>query len=101
MITIDTSLFKAIYDKPSTHLESKSARKYRGLMLAEGIDGIKEIDMKFTNYVLFSHELQQKGLGYALDHTAKLGFEAVEWLDSALDESSIIPDMDAARATKN
>lgn len=70
-------------------------------MLAEGIDGIKEIDMKFTNYVLFSHELQQRGLGYALDHTSKLGFEAVEWLDSALDESSIIPDMDAARATKN
>lgn len=37
--------------------------------------------MKFTNYTMFQREARNSGLEYAAEHTAKIGFEAVEFLD--------------------
>ena len=56
--------------------------------------------MKFSNYSLFSTEQNTKGLEYALEHTAKLGFDAVEWIDRADMDNPKIADVKAANTVK-
>lgn len=56
--------------------------------------------MKFSNYSLFSREINTKGLTEALEHTLRLGFDAVEWIENATIETCRITDLSAARAAK-
>ena len=55
--------------------------------------------MKFTNYTMFQREAHKLGLEYAVEHTLKMGFEAVEFLD-AYTTPSIIKDVQEAHKAK-
>ena len=48
--------------------------------------------MKFTNYYIFKDDLDAHGIEYAAEHTCKLGFDSVEFLDFYSDDEPILPD---------
>ena len=53
--------------------------------------------MKFANYSVFSTDLHRFGIDFALEHTEKLGFNAIEWIDVSLDENRRIKSTDEAK----
>ena len=53
--------------------------------------------MKYANYSVFSTDLHTQGINYALEHTEKLGFDAVEWIDVSLTENPRIKGTDEAK----
>lgn len=58
--------------------------------------------MKFTNYYIFKDDLDARGIEYAAEHTCKLGFDSVEFLDFYSDNEPILPerlDIDETKRT--
>ena len=53
---------------------------------------LTETFMKFTNYYIFKDDLDAHGIEYAAEHTCKLGFDSVEFLDFYSDDEPILPD---------
>ena len=55
--------------------------------------------MKFANYTLFWKDTCRHGLAYAIEHTAALGFDAVEFL-VCYDRAPLFESVEQARAAK-
>lgn len=53
--------------------------------------------MKYANYSVFSTDLHRFGIDFALEHTEKLGFNAIEWIDVSLNENRRIKSTDEAK----
>ena len=61
--------------------------------------GNGENSMKITNYSIFAKDVCEHGLAYAAEHTARLGFDAVEFL-ATYKHAPIFESVDAAREGK-
>ena len=48
--------------------------------------------MTITNYNIFSDDVRKFGIEYAIDHSAKLGFDSVEFIDFRNSPDPILPD---------
>ena len=56
--------------------------------------------IKLTNYNTFQADILSHGLEYAVRHSAALGFDAVEFLDTCMLGDSILPTLGNARDVK-
>lgn len=56
--------------------------------------------IKLTNYNTFQAEVLSHGLEYAIRHSAELGFDAVEFLDTCMMGDSILPTLGDAKDVK-
>lgn len=56
--------------------------------------------MKFSNYVLFCDECKKYGIEYAIRHTAKLGFDAVEFLSLLPSQNAVYKRYDSGTVAK-
>ena len=56
--------------------------------------------MKFANYALFKNEHRKFGIEYAVKHSAKLGFESVEFLARYTDEPLLFKNLGEVREAK-